>query len=391
MSDLRYAIRIFFKSPVTTAVVVASLALGIGANTAVFSFVNAIQFRPLPFQDEAGLADVHEWSATELCAGCSVGTSYPTFRELRERTTTFASLAAYVEGRYAVSGGDGPERVGGAAVSANLFSTIGVQPSLGRSFTTDEERSAIVPVVVIGESLWRRRFNAMPSILGSTLRVNGIARTIVGVMPSGFGFPEVAQVWIPLEPEARAMTRTDRSIGMVGRLRAGVSDAAALAAEVRSALKAADPDQPIEGLQTMEATLREWTEPARFVAMLMGSLAGVALLLASIGTYGVIAFMVSQRAREIGIRMALGASSRDVQVLMARSGWRMAITGILIGVPAALLSTRALEGILFGTSPTDPLVFALVTMTLAAVALVASWLPARRAARVDPLMVLRSE
>jgi ABC-type antimicrobial peptide transport system permease subunit len=130
---------------------------------------------------------------------------------------------------------------------------------------------------------------------------------------------------------------------------------------------------------------------ARFVAMLMGSLAGVALLLASIGTYGVIAFMVSQRAREIGIRIALGASSRQVQVLMARSGLRMAMSGILIGVPAALLSTRALAGVLFGTSPTDPLVFALVTMTLAAVALLASWLPARRAARVDPLLVLRSE
>jgi ABC-type antimicrobial peptide transport system permease subunit len=123
----------------------------------------------------------------------------------------------------------------------------------------------------------------------------------------------------------------------------------------------------------------------------MGSLAGVALLLASIGTYGVIAFMVSQRAREIGIRLALGASSRQVQVLMARSGLRMAMTGILIGVPAALLSTRALEGILFGTSPTDPLVFAVVTITLGAVAVLASWLPARRAARVDPLMVLRSE
>lgn len=110
MSDLRYAIRIFFRSPVATAVVVASLALGIGANTAVFSFVNAIQFRPLPFQDEASLVEVHEWSATELCAGCSVGTSYPVFHELQERATSFTSLAAYVEGRYAVSGGDDAAR-----------------------------------------------------------------------------------------------------------------------------------------------------------------------------------------------------------------------------------------------------------------------------------------
>jgi hypothetical protein len=113
---------------------------------------------------------------------------YPTFRELQGRTTAFTSLAACVEGRYAVSGGDGPERVGEAAVTANLFSTVGVQPAIGRSFTTDEEHSAIVAAVVIGDSLWRRRFNATSSILGSTLRVNGIARTIVGVMPPGFGF-----------------------------------------------------------------------------------------------------------------------------------------------------------------------------------------------------------
>jgi len=175
--------------------------------------VNAIKFRPLPFQDEASLVDVHEWSATELCAGCSVGTSYATFRELQ-------------------------------ASAASAF--VPFASDAGRSFA---------------------------------------------IYASSSGDP------------------------------------GALIAEVRSALKAVDPDQPIEGLQTMEATLRGWTEPARFVAMLVGSLAGVALLLANIGTYGVIAFMVSQRAREIGIRMALGASSRQVQVLMTRSGMCMAITG----------------------------------------------------------------
>ena len=167
--------------------------------------------------------------------------------------------------------------------------------------------------------------------------------------------------------------------------------AVVLAAEVRDGLKAIDPDQPIEGLQTMEKTLAQWIEPARFVALLMGSLAAVALLLASLGTYGVIAYSVSQRTREIGIRMALGASAHQVQRLMARSGLKMAAAGIAFGVPAALASTRALEGILFGTSPTDPVVFTVVTLILGLVAVAASWLPARRAARVDPLIVLRAE
>jgi putative ABC transport system permease protein len=198
---------------------------------------------------------------------------------------------------------------------------------------------------------------------------------MAGARPSSFAY-------VPFESdEGRTFAITASTPG----------DPAALATEVRAAVQALDPDQPVENLQTMAEMLAAWIQPARFVALLMGSLAAVALLLASIGTYGVIAYGVSQRTREIGIRMALGASACQVQALMARSGLRMTLGGIAIGVPAALASTRALEGILSGTSPTDPAVFAAVTATLAVVALLASWLPARRAARVDPLTILRSE
>src|SRR5262245_46117704 len=244
MQDLRSAFRLFRRSPLVSAVVVASLALGIGANTAVFSFVDAIQFKALPLVDEPRLVNVHEWSATELCAGCSVGTSYPAFLDLRAGTHAFDSLAAHVEGRYAVSGGDGPERVGGAAVSANLFSTLGIQPSIGQGFTADDESAAAPPTVIIGDLLWRRRFQSTPAIIGQTIRVNGIARTIVGVMPPGFGFPEVARLWIPLAPEPREWTRNDRSLVVIGRLKHGTAIASA-DAEVRTfaaALEAQHPD-----------------------------------------------------------------------------------------------------------------------------------------------------
>jgi putative ABC transport system permease protein len=798
MQDLSYALRMLRRSPVASLVVVFSLTLGIGANTAVFSFVNAIQFKPLPFVEEQRLVDISEWSASELCAGCGVGTSYPTFLDWKARAASFQSMAAYAESRYVVSGGSGPERLGGAAVSANLFPTLGVRPALGRGLTADDDRAGALPVVLISDIVWKRRLASDPMVVGRVLRVNGVDRTIVGVMPPGFGFPEVARLWIPLAPETREWKRSDRSLTAIGRLKPGVSaqqadaeirtiasalersypatnarwtarvtslrdemtgetamastvllsavafvlliacanvanlllaraserrreiairfalgasrsrvvrlvlaesallaclggagglvlalwasgaivaalgaeapywiqfgndwrvlvffalatvgtslvcgafpawhsaasnpqtalkeggavagsqrgrrlraalvvsqlalaltllagaglliktvaktfaydpgydttrviagdidlpparypaaaqqigfasdvlhrlqnidgvraavlrtiffggfggtrrlvsvegmpsvpdaasptfyyavtpgyfatlgvtvrdgrdftdadgadvvivneemarrlwpgqnalgrrlrfgdaasrapwrtvvgvvgntggspmagrraavfayvpfrsepdgsfaitvgtsgDASALNDEVRAVVHDVDPDQPIEGLQTMAETFREWTAPARFVGLLMGALAAVALLLASIGTYGVIAYAVSQRSREIGIRLALGATARQVQSLVARAGLRMMVWGVTLGLAASWLCTRALEGILFGTSPTDPVVFASVTLTLAAVGAAASWLPARRAARVDPLLVLKSE
>jgi putative ABC transport system permease protein len=135
---------------------VLSLGFGIGATTAVFSFVNAVQFAPLLVSDERSLVGVSETSTTELCKGCSVGTSYPAFLEWRSRATSFASLDGYSEDRFVVSGGTGPERVGGALVSAGLFRTLGVQPTHGRALRDDDDWPASTPVVVIGDTIWRR-------------------------------------------------------------------------------------------------------------------------------------------------------------------------------------------------------------------------------------------
>ncbi len=793
--DLRYCGRLFRRAPATVLFSVLSLGLGIGATTAVFSFVNAVQFAPLPVTDEETLVDLSETSTTELCAGCSVGTSYPAFLDWRSRATSFASMDGYSEDRFVVAGGTGPERVAGALASAGLFQTLGVRPVRGRGLSTEDERPSSPPVVVISDTLRRRRFDADGEVLGMTLKVDGIDRVIVGVMPPRFAFPEYAQFWLPLAPAAQAWDRTNRSLGVVGRLRPGVaieparaemaaigaalsesylehkhwsvvvtslrddmtgetamasvvllaavgfvlliacanvanlllvrasdrrrelairtalgagagriarlvlteslalavtggliglmlalwgsdaivaalgtdapywitfgidarvllfgfaitmatgiacglvpafqstrpdlhvtlrdggaavgaargqrlrsllaagqlalalvllagagllvkttirifqfeagydasrvlvggvhlsatryddgkqilifsngvienleripgvraavdrtvffrgfganaqtvtvdgrgpvpedaspsfyhavssgyfralgvpvregrdfssadSDAAIvnqemsrrlwgsagalgarirfgtdpaapwltvigvvgsngggpmgrraeqptayvpfaaavgrdltitvgsdrdpvlLATEVRSAVAALDPDQPVEDLMTMEQAFARWSAPARFVALMMGSLAGVALLMAAMGTFGVVAFAVSRRTREIGVRLALGATPRQVQQQMAAAGARLATGGLLVGLPAAWASTRTLEGILAGTSPTDPVVFGTVTAILTGVTFLASWLPARRAARVDPVVALRQE
>jgi putative ABC transport system permease protein len=131
LDDLHYGFRLFRRAPAAVFVSVLSLGFGIGATTAVFSFVNAVQFAPLPVSDERSLVDVSETSTTELCQGCSVGTSYPALLDWRSRATSFASLDGYSEGRFVVSGGTGPERAGGALVSAGLFRRRAADPRAG--------------------------------------------------------------------------------------------------------------------------------------------------------------------------------------------------------------------------------------------------------------------
>ena len=211
MTELCHALRIFRQAPGMAAAVVASLALGIAVNTAVFSLVNAIQFKPLPVEDEATLVDLSETSQTELCSGCAVGTSYPTYLDWKSAGASFGAMAAYREERFVVSGSGVPERVGGALISAGLFSMIGVQPALGRGFEAADDAQGAAPVVILSDLLWKTRFASDPNVLGSAFKINGVDRTIAGVMPPGFGFPEFARLWLPLAPAVGDWSRKDRS------------------------------------------------------------------------------------------------------------------------------------------------------------------------------------
>src|SRR5687768_7616267 len=171
----------------------------------------------------------------------------------------------------------------------------------------------------------------------------------------------------------------------------GPGEVSALGPEVRAAAARLDPDVPIEDLMTAATMLDRWVAPARFVALLLLSLSAVAVLLACLGTYGVMAYGVAQRTREIGIRIALGARSHHIRQLLVGTGLRLILAGLGLGLLLAWICTRALTGIIAGTSPTDPLVFISVALTLGAVGLAASWIPSRRALRIDPTIALRAE
>lgn len=221
--DARFALRTMRRSPGLTAVAVLTLALGIGANTAMFSIVDGVLLRPLPYRAPARLMDVYSSSPSR---GFPIyATSPPDFREMRDRNRTLASLSAYYSSAINMSGDFQAERLSGMVVSTEFFSTLGVQPLIGRTFRASEGVWGSHRVVVLGENFWRTRFAARRDILGAVLHLNGDACTVIGVMPASFDFMGDKQIWMPMawRPHDNDDSHNNYFLSMVGRLKSGVS------------------------------------------------------------------------------------------------------------------------------------------------------------------------
>lgn len=405
LDDVGYACRTLRRAPGLVATAVASLGLGIAATTAVFSFVNALQFKDLPFTDPAALVDVEETSVTELCAGCAVGTSYPTLKDWQARARSFASMGAYEESRMVISGmvagasgaGHSPERVPAGLVSAGLFPMLGIQPVLGRGFTADDDRPGAPPVALLSDLLWRRRFDADPRVLGAAMKIDGVAHTIVGVMPPDFRFPEFAQFWAPLAPARHAQKRSERSLGVSARLRTGVSIAAA-GAEMRSIGAALAAEH--------QATNGQWTTRVRSLhddmtaetiapsAVLLGAVTFV-LLIACANVSNLLLVRASERQREISIRMAIGCSRARIVGLVLAESLTLGAAGGILGLTLALWGHRAIVAS-FGIDPPywirfgiDWRVFAFCAVVTLGTAILFGLAPALHASRHEPQAALK--
>jgi putative ABC transport system permease protein len=279
-------------------------------------------------------------------------------------------------------------KTGVSVADARYFRTMRIPLKRGRLFTEQEEIEAR-RVVVINEAFARKHFpneDPLGKRLTIYMKTENVPTEIIGVVGDNrhAGLDKEAEpmsYWPHPELTYSLMTLVVRAQG----------DPAGLAAPAREVIRSLDPEQAVADVRTMDAWLSRSTARARFNALLLAVFAGVAALLAAVGIYGVMAYSVAERTREVGIRLALGAQKRDVLRLVVGQGMRLALVGVGLGLGAAFALTRLMAGLLFGVSATDPLTFTAVALALALVALLACYVPARRAARVDPMEALRYE
>jgi putative ABC transport system permease protein len=343
-NDLRYGFRMLVKSPGSTAVAMIALALGIGANSAIFSVVNAVLLRPLPYKDPGRLVVLWE---TKLSKGIlQEQVSPPDYRDWSEQQRGFEKVAALREQPAVLTGGQLPERLETALVSPSAFELLGVRAALGRTFLSEEAEPGRDRVALLGYGFWQRRFGGDPGILGKKAIVDGNSLTIVGVMPSGFRLLDTpSELWMPYTLDAKELSqRGFRTLRVIGRLKPGVSPDQA-SAEMRSIAGRVEQQYPDTnaGYSTKVVALRDqlvgdigptlWTLLGAVVFVLLIACANVASLLLARG---------GSRDKEIVLRMALGANPARLLRQLLTESVLLALAGGLLGLALAAWSISVL-------------------------------------------------
>jgi putative ABC transport system permease protein len=317
--DLRFGARMLLKKPGFTLIAVITLALGIGANTAIFSVVNAVLLQPLPYPDPDRLMRMWETSRQEKS-----NLSFPCLRDWREQSQSFAQIAAYEYESFILTGGDQPERVSGAKVSDNFFQTIGLKPALGRDFLSEEDRYGGPRVAVISHGLWQRRFAGDQQLIGRALTINNETYAVIGVLPPGLEFPvSRVEIWTPLALDPKRIgERGDHFLNVIGRLNPGVSTQTAQA-EMNAVARRMEEQYPNNntGVGALIMPLSEELvgDVRRALFVLMGAV-GFLLLIACTNVATLLLAQSAGRQKELAIRAALGAGrARLIRQLMVES------------------------------------------------------------------------
>ncbi|HET7275336.1 MAG TPA: ABC transporter permease [Longimicrobiaceae bacterium] len=366
--SFRYSVRTLLRSPGFTSVAIITLALGIGANTAIFSVVNGVLLRPLPYPDADRLMQI--WQIGE--SGGQSNLSHPNFQDLQAETTVFEGLAEYSAWTTSVLSSSEATRVPVAVVSSDFFNVLGVSPAAGRTFAPDEQTA---PVAVVSYGYWQRWMAADPDLSGESIAIDNRSYSIVGVMPAGYGFPGDTEVWLPSDPSETA-SRTAHNWHVVGRLADGIS--LSQARQEVSAIAARLKQRYGDDTRMTDAAViplrEEIVGDVRPALLILLGAAGLLLLISCANVTNLLLARAATRQRETSVRLALGAGRARLVKQFITESMVLALAGGALGVLLSFWGVETLLALETGDLPRlsevgvswPVLVFALAISLLAA-------------------------
>lgn len=363
MRDVRFAVRMLLRSPGYTVVAVGTLALGIGATTSLFTVVNGVLLRPLPYDDPDGLALI--WETAEE-GGWKLPLSAGNYMDVKERASAFTGMAAFRARTFSLEEVDGAVRVEGARVGAGLFEVMGVRPLLGRTFDGDDDVGGAAPVVMLSYALWQQRFGGSLDVIGRTITLSGDRYTIIGVMPeeftfprgaelpAPFGFPARTALWTPMAwTAAEAQNRGTQNLVVVARLRPDVTLEAARADLGTVARSMGDvSSQFARGASLTAGSLQaDAVAPVRARLLLLLAMATFVMLIACVNVANLVLTRALSRERELSLRSALGAGTARVGLQVVTETLILAAFAAAAAIVASIAGTRAMLSLVPGQLP----------------------------------------
>ncbi len=400
MQDVRYAVRMLMKNPGFTFVAVLTLALGIGATSAMFSVINAVLLRPLPYHEPERLVTI--WEESPERDLFQIPVSFANLRDWADQTQTFEQIAAYTFTNLNLSGAGEPARLSTVRTSANLFSLVGAAPLVGRTFLPEEDNEGSGRVVILSHAVWRQRFSSDPGIIGQSLALNNQAYTVVGVMPASFQFPvgfgylgkvlnDPIELYVPLAPTKKEAAHGNYSFFAIGRLKPGatIEQARAEMTTIEGRLEQQYPDTNTGIGVSLVATREQTVKEIRPALLVLFGAVSFLLLIACANIANLLLARGASRQKEFAIRAALGASRARVLRLLLTESVLLSLAGGCLGLLLALWSTDALVALAPDNLPRlhevfiDGRVFGFTLAVSLATSILFGFIPAIHAAKPD--------